>query len=98
MAEFKAECVDREEFLATSVDDVTILSAIDLIARHNLNSTDAIILRSVLNLSQALQTQGHTLSLWTSDRRFIRAAQNEGIAVFDPEIETIDTLKQLIAV
>src|SRR4051812_41037101 len=54
MAEFKAEVIEREEFLATSVDDVTILASLDLIARHNLNSTDAIILRSALNLSQIL--------------------------------------------
>jgi hypothetical protein len=36
--------------------------------------------------------------LWTSDRRLIRAAQNEGLAAFDPEIETIDTLKRLLDV
>ena len=98
MAEFKAEVIDHEEFLAASVDDVIILSSLDLIAKHNLNSTDAIILRSALNLNQILQSQGDALSLWTSDRRLIRAAQNEGLTVFDPEIETIDALKQLLGV
>jgi predicted nucleic acid-binding protein len=96
MTEFKAEVIDQEEFLATSVDDVVILSSLELIAKHNLNSTDAIILRSALNLSQILQSQGDELSLWTSDRRLIRAAQNEGLGVFDPEIETIEALKQLL--
>jgi predicted nucleic acid-binding protein len=98
MTEFKAEVIDHEEFLATSVDDVIILSSLALIAKHNLNSTDAIILRSALNLSQILQSQGDALSLWTSDRRLIRAAQNEGLSVFDPEVETIDALKQLFGV
>ncbi len=98
MAEFKAEVIDQEEFRAASVDDILVLSSLDLIAKHNLNSTDAIILRSALNLSQVLQTQGDSLSLWTSDRRLIRAAQNEGLAVFDPEIETIDTLKQFLGI
>jgi predicted nucleic acid-binding protein len=96
MAEFKAEVIDSEEFLATSVDDIIVLSSLDLIAKHNLNSNDAIILRSALNLNLILQSQGDVLSLWTSDRRFIRAAQNEGLTVFDPEIETIDALKLLL--
>ena len=36
------------------------------------------------------------MSLWTSDKRLVRAARGEGIEVFDPEEETIGSLHQLL--
>jgi hypothetical protein len=98
MIEFRAEVIDRTDFLATSVDDRTVLTSLDLIAKHNLNATDTIILRSVLNVQQALQSGGDNVLLWTSDKRLARAAQNEGINVFDPEIETIVHLHRLLGI
>ena len=89
MAEFRSEVVDSEEFLPTSIDDALLLSATGLITKHNLNATDAAILRSALNLHQALRAQGDDLILWVSDKRLARAAQGEGLVVFDPEIETM---------
>jgi predicted nucleic acid-binding protein len=96
MLEFKAEVIDHKDFLVTPVDDALLLSALDLIVKHNLNATDATILRSALNLQNVLQQAGDALTLWTSDKRLVRAAQAEGIAVFDPEVETIDHLHHLL--
>ncbi|MFQ5796170.1 MAG: type II toxin-antitoxin system VapC family toxin [Candidatus Bipolaricaulia bacterium] len=98
MIEFKAEVIDREEFSTTSVDDELLLSALELISKHNLNATDAAILRSVLNLQQHLQDTEDEIMLWTSDKRLARAAQAEDISVFDPEEETVDHLHQLLEV
>jgi len=98
MIEFKAEVIDHEEFLAASVNDELLLSALELISRHNINATDAVILRSVLNLQQALQSADGELMLWSSDKRLVRAAQAEGITAFDPEEETIDHLHQLLGI
>lgn len=98
MIEFKAEVIEREEFLAASVNDELLLSALELISRHNINATDAAILRSVLNLQQALQSADGELMLWSSDKRLVRAAQAEGITAFDPEEETIDHLRQLLGI
>jgi predicted nucleic acid-binding protein len=98
MIEFRAEVIDHEEFSAASVSDALLLSALDLIAKHNLNATDAVILRSALNLQQVLRETGDELMLWTSDKRLVRAAHGEGLTAFDPEEETIGHLHQLLGV
>jgi len=98
MIEFRAEVIDHEDFSAASVNDALLLSALDLIAKHNLNATDAVILRSALNLRQVLREGGDDLMLWTSDKRLVRAAQSEDVTVFDPEEETIGRLHQLLGV
>lgn len=96
--EFRAEVIDDQEFSATSVNDTLLLSSLDLITQHNLNTTDAVILRSSLQLQQALQGAGDELMLWTADKRLLRAAQREGIPVFDPEEETMEHLHQLLGI
>ena len=98
MIEFKAEVLEHEEFLAASVNDDLLLSALELISRHNVNATDAAILRSVLNLQQALRSADDQLMLWSSDKRLVRAAQAEGITAFDPEEETMGHLHQLLGI
>lgn len=86
------EVIDNNAFSVAFVDDNLILSAAALIIRHNINATDAIILRSCLNLQQELSTQKQTLVLWSCDKRLLRAAQQEGVPVFDPETDTIEQL------
>lgn len=96
MLELNKEVIEDEAFSIASVDDELMLSALDLIAQHNVNATDAIILRSCLNLQQVLQGQGHHPVLWSCDKRLLRAAEREGVAVFDPEVETMAQLQTLL--
>jgi predicted nucleic acid-binding protein len=95
MIEFRNAIIDNDAFLTTPVNDVVLLSSLDLIWKHNLNATDAIILWSVIKLRRVLQLQNDDLVLSTSDRRLVRAAQAESITVFDPEVDTIIQLYQL---
>jgi predicted nucleic acid-binding protein len=88
--------IDHAEFSTSPVDDM--LSALDLIAKHNINATDAVILRSALNLQKVLQGTENQLMPWTADKRLARAAQSEGLTVFDPEVETISNLHQLLGI
>ena len=97
MVELNEEIIVAEDFAIASVHDELILSALGLIAQHNINATDAIILRSCLNLQQVLQEQGHRLILWSCDKCLLRAAQQEGVDVFDPEIESKAQLLTLLA-
>src|SRR5437773_1042123 len=53
--------------------------AADFIELHSINSTDAILLRSALDLAAVLRARGDDLILVTSDRRLLRAAQAEGL-------------------
>ena len=97
MVELNQEIIEAAAFPIASVDDDLILSALDLIAQYSINATDAIVLRSCLNMQGALQNKGDRLVLWSCDKRLIRAAQYEGIEVFDPEIETKANLQTLLS-
>jgi len=69
--------------------------ALDLIVQHNLNATDAVGLRSVLDVQHGLQVTGDEVVLWSADKRLVRAAQRVGLATFDPETDTMEDFKAL---
>ena len=96
MVAFRAEVIDDESFSSLSVDDALILSASRLIEKHNLNATDAILLRSVLETRQTLQQSEGDLLLLTSDKRLVRAAKEEGVPVLDPELDPQSLLHQMM--
>lgn len=96
VVELNQEVIEDEAFSLASVDDELVMSALNLITRHSINSTDAIILRSCLNLQRVLMSQNHRLVLWSCDKRLLRAAQQEGVEVFDPEVETRSQLQALL--
>lgn len=98
MAGFKAEVVDNSDFRKVSASDALLYASADLITKHNLNATDAVILRAGLDLQDALRQDGDELILWTADGRLIRAAEAEGLRVFDPEVETVLSLHHLLGV
>ncbi len=92
----RAEIIDAKEFTKATINDLLVLSAFGFIAKYNINSTDAVILRSVLNMKERVETLGDQIVLLTSDKRLARAAENEKVVVFDPEVETLASLQKLI--
>jgi len=66
-----------------------------LIVQYNINATDAIVLRSCLNLRANVEERGERLIFWSCDKRLLRAAHQENIEVFDPETETLSRLRLL---
>jgi predicted nucleic acid-binding protein len=76
--------------------DPVVNAAAPLVAKHALNATDAVILRSVLDLVATLHTTGDALVLVTSDQRLLRAAQAEGVLTFDPTTQTEGDLDALL--
>ena len=94
MLELTQEIIENEAFVVTAVEDSLIVAALALIGRHNLNATDAIILRSCLDFQAGLS--GDPVILCTSDKRLGRAAQQEGLVVFDPEVDTLTQLEDLV--
>ena len=79
MAQFKAEVIDHSDFRKVSTADALLYASADLITKHNLNATDAVILRAALELQDALRQDGDELILWTADARLIRAAEAENV-------------------
>ena len=55
---------------------------------YSLNSVNAIVLRSVLDVATELRGVGDTLVLVASDLRLLRAARAEGLQVFNPEMDS----------
>jgi hypothetical protein len=73
-------------------------ASLSLVLKHNINASDAVVLRSAINWRDSLKQPSEDLMLWTSDNRLARAAAAEGIKVFNPEKETEETLRQLLGI
>jgi predicted nucleic acid-binding protein len=92
LMEFRAEVLDSDDFKVVSVDDALIMESHSLIDRHNLNATDALILRSALDIADELQPEGDSLILMTADRRLFRAAGSEGLRALNPEDTSMEDI------
>ncbi|HXG11702.1 MAG TPA: type II toxin-antitoxin system VapC family toxin [Gemmataceae bacterium] len=96
MANLRAEVLHVADFTKLPSDNALIDAAIPLLDKHAINSSDAIVLRTALNLAPQLRTAGDDLVLVASDQRLLRAAQAEGLVTFDPEMQTQTDLDALI--
>jgi len=76
--------LDAREMNILSVTDLTIRDSLCLIEQHNLNASDALFLRQVLDW-QAQLPEDNQVVMVASDQRLLRAAESEGLAVLDPE-------------
>ena len=93
----KLEVVDiLSNFRKISVSDSLVWDSMDLIEIHSLNSVDALVLRSALNTATELHNTGDTLILVAADQRLLRAARTEGLQVFNPELDSQQTLTDWI--
>lgn len=97
MLEIEQSAIDHPEFnwLDTAYDDSR--RSLSLILDHSINATDALVLRSALDVNTITQQIGDTLVLVASDARLVRAARAEGLTVFNPETDTEEQLDALLA-
>lgn len=85
----KAAAALENEFIFSSVpmvltiEDAVVLAGISLMKRHNLNATDAAILALFLRYTRSVGSP--ICVLVAADKRLLRAAQAEGLAVIGPE-------------
>lgn len=86
-----ASALDREvfegRFRLIPIPDGTVLAATALMEDHNLNATDAAILRAMLDLLDE-EDRARVIVLVASDRRFLRAAEAEGLRTINPDAVT----------
>jgi len=89
--------VNSRGFAYKITRDSDILDAVDLITKHNLNTSDALHLHLALAANKELVGSNlGTLAVVTSDQRLLRAAAAEGLAVLDPEVTTPLEIQQLL--
>ena len=84
---------EASDFDTASAPDSLVWASLNLVETYSLNSVDAIVLRSALEVATELRSTGDTLVLVASDQRLLRAASNEGLLIFNPEIDQEETLK-----
>ena len=87
----------QSNFKTLSAPDSLVWDAMDLIENHSLNSVDAIVLRSALDMAMELRSTGDTLVLVASDQRLLRAARTEGLQIFNPETDSQQILVDWIS-
>jgi predicted nucleic acid-binding protein len=89
MDELWGEVMEDEGFALDSADDALLMSSAALIEKHNINATDAVVLRSALKIRKRLLEEGedNELLLLSADKRLVRAAGEEGVLASNPETD-----------
>ncbi len=93
---FEEEFTNRSEIEHVFPTEDQITDSWELIEKHSINSTDAIILQCAIDYANDLRMKGHRLILVSSDKRLIRAARNEDMLTFNPETDTQTALNTFI--
>ena len=93
----RREVINRQsDFRTISAPDSLVWNSMDLIETHSLNSVDAMVLRSALDLATELRSTDDKLVLVASDQRLLRAARAEGLQTFNPELDSQQILTDWI--
>ena len=85
------------DFETIPAPDSMIWRALNLMDSHAINSVDAIVLRSALDTAAELRRIGKELVLVASDQKLLRAARDEGLLSFDPQIDSRNVLEPWVA-
>jgi len=96
IADFQAEVINAPDFECIMTDSIQVMKSWELIEKHSLNATDAIVLRSALDYVSKLKKNGDDLVMVAADSRLIRSAKAEGMNTFNPETDSLETLKTLL--
>ena len=94
--EFEVEVVNSTEVVQVHATVNQKEAARQLIHDYPINSTDAYILQCALDKTNELRVDGNNLVLVSSDKRLIKAAENEGMLTFNPEADSQPALDVLI--
>jgi predicted nucleic acid-binding protein len=96
VASFNAEIVRGAAVTRASVTSRLVTASLRFVVAHSINSTDALTLESALAIARRLRRAGDDLVVVASDQRLLRAAQSEGLATFNPEIQDQAALANLM--
>jgi uncharacterized protein len=93
----QSEVIHDVDFGVLDVESSAILAGIALVERHNLNSSDAAILATLLRYAQLESAAGNRCILVAADSRLVRAAGAEGLKAVDPEAIATAEIAPLLA-
>jgi predicted nucleic acid-binding protein len=89
-AALRNEIIDDPDLVVLGLEFDDILDGIELVRRHNLNSTDGAILQTFLRHAGSMGSAVVGV-LVASDQRLLRAARAEGLEALNPEsVQAVD--------
>ncbi len=93
----ESEILDsHSDFHIMSIEDSLILSSMPMIQAYSLNSVNAILLRSAVDVTRSLWKTGNRLVLVSSDQLLNSGAESEGLLVFNPETDAQQELTKWV--
>lgn len=95
MQAIKTALVDDAEFKVFNLLEELWEHGHKLLFKYGINASDSLILASALHRAEEARLQNITLILLGSDKRLNRAAQQEGLRVFDPEVDSWESIASL---
>jgi predicted nucleic acid-binding protein len=96
LARLRAEVLGAGAFQKLRAEDAVIHASLPPLERYAINSSDALMLQTALNLAVPLRASGNDLVLMSSDRRLLNAAQAERLVTLNPETQSQAELDALI--
>lgn len=90
------EIINQPLLRQPDADAALVMAAMSVITKHSINATDAMLLRSALDVAANLRARGDDLVLVAADHRLLRAAQIEGLLTLNPETQTTADLDALL--
>ena len=91
----QAQVAESESFVLLAIHPNAPFDSLALIRKHNLNSTDAILLKTLLDFSRS--PEAPICVMVSADKRLLRAAEAEGLPTLNPETASIDDATAQIA-
>jgi predicted nucleic acid-binding protein len=96
IGQLQADVLGAVVFQKLPAEDAVIYASLPLLERYAINSSDALVLQTALNLAPTLRAAGSDLVLVASDQRLVKGAQAEGLVTFNPETQSQADLDALI--
>ena len=93
---FTEEFLENLRVFKVEATNALCVAAVPLIQKHSINSTDAVVLRSALDIAAHERRQGNELILVTADKRLVTATKAEGLQVINPETATLAEIEKLL--
>lgn len=87
-----------KQFHFLEVNDERVLASIPYSLAHNINSSDALHLKTLKDVEKAVNLLGAKIVLVAADKRLLRAAKSEGVATFNPEEDEEKKLDGLLKI
>jgi hypothetical protein len=94
--QFQLDVLQATHFTRLSLDGAQVEASLALIEKHQVESTEGVLVRVCLDHAASLRATGNDLVLVSNGRRVLQVARKEGLLTFNPETQTPAELQALL--